>query len=242
MLLKKAQPVEIENVFRNDRVNKITAKKIHVVVLSDTHDQHKLNFLKPHIPGGDLLIHCGDFTDRKDWLQDNKIPQSVANFEQFLASLPQKHKVVIGGNHEIGFPNFTKEEIQNLLPSCTYLLDEEIIIEGLKIYGTPWTNSAMMGYSAPSQESRKKIWEKIPPNLDILVTHQPPFGHHDKNSFGKSVGCAELTEAVSEKNPRVHLFGHIHEGTGFSLGEKTLFVNAANFSSNCIFHFDYFYE
>jgi Icc-related predicted phosphoesterase len=32
---------------------------------------------------------------------------------------------------------------------------------------------------------------------------------------------------ISEINPLVNVFGHIHEGYGVELGDKTLFVNAS---------------
>lgn len=40
------------------------------------------------------------------------IPDAVIAFNKFLAKLPHKHKVVIAGNHEVGFNDMTVEYIQ----------------------------------------------------------------------------------------------------------------------------------
>lgn len=57
------------------------------------------------------------------------------------------------------------------------------------------------------------------PGVDIMLTHGPPFGILDKvrGSSGRmdsSVGCVHLLRAVKRAAPRLHVFGHIHEGYG----------------------------
>ena len=45
------------------------------------------------------------------------------------------------------------------------------------------------------------------------------------------VGCLDLLQEVQERiQPRVHIFGHIHEGYGISSDGKILFVNPASVS------------
>jgi Icc-related predicted phosphoesterase len=80
-------------------------------------------------------------------------------------------------------------------------------------------------------------WAAIPDDLDLLVTHGPPYGHGDQavplggvEGARRAVGCAELLQAVRRARPRVHVFGHIHEGHGVTLSDEargTRFVNAA---------------
>ena len=55
------------------------------------------------------------------------------------------------------------------------------------------------------------FWDKIPENVDILITHGPPQGYGDRILLGKHVGCPELMKRVAEVKPRYHFFGHIHE-------------------------------
>ena len=90
------------------------------------------------IPEGDVLLHTGDFTMRGN-------EQEVINFNQWLGSLPHKHKIVIAGNHELSFdPNFPKgkngnaEKMKALLTNCMYLEDSSVTVYGVKIYGSPY--------------------------------------------------------------------------------------------------------
>lgn len=72
-------------------------------------------------------------------------------------------------------------------------------------------------------------WEQIPLDTQILVTHTPPRGYNDKiRRGGLHVGCPVLREKVDTIKPLVHIFGHIHEGHGWSKSDdkKTVFVNA----------------
>jgi len=118
--------------------------------------------------------------------------------------LPHKHKIVIAGNHEIGFNKLTKEEIQKqILTHCVYLQDSEqnrpsrrnnctrcadycyefVLLEGIRFYGTPWTTSKNMAFSCPRELIGKK-WEVIPSGLDILITHLPPKDTFDLTPTG----------------------------------------------------------
>ncbi|CAD7969990.1 unnamed protein product [Amoebophrya sp. A25] len=81
-------------------------------------------------------------------------------------------------------------------------------------------------------------WARIPRETDILITHGPPFGRHDRvELLGETKehalfhsGCADLlTEVENRVRPLVHLFGHVHEDPGWSYNANgsTLFLNAA---------------
>lgn len=54
------------------------------------------------------------------------------------------------------------------------------------------------------------------PEIDIMLTHGPPVGVLDMvgRDLSEHVGCDHLFRAVKRARPRVHLFGHIHEGWG----------------------------
>lgn len=57
------------------------------------------------------------------------------------------------------------------------------------------------------------------PEIDIVVTHGPPYGVLDKvkgmsRGMNSSVGCQHLLRAARRCKPRLHAFGHIHEGWG----------------------------
>ncbi|KAF4552024.1 Calcineurin-like phosphoesterase-like protein 1 [Elsinoe fawcettii] len=74
------------------------------------------------------------------------------------------------------------------------------------------TNIAM---NPVDQNSRDDKPGRIPVgDIDIMMTHGPPYGRLDLTLRGPKVGCPHLLAAVSQVRPRLHCFGHIHEGWG----------------------------
>lgn len=189
---------------------------MRIVLISDTHNQlHKVA-----VPDGDLLIHAGDCTDRGG-------PRELARFNRDLGALPHRHKVIIAGNHDFGFER-TPAEARALLTSAIYLQDELCEIEGLRIYGAPWQPAFMdWAFNLPRGPALQERWDLIPSGLDILITHGPPRGHGDRLRIGESVGCDDLLAAIRRAQPRLHVFGHIHEGYGQTREGATLCVNAS---------------
>jgi 3',5'-cyclic AMP phosphodiesterase CpdA len=118
-----------------------------IVHISDTHD--KLDQLLHKIPNGDILCHTGDFSN-----QGGK--DSLLEFNQLLGQLPHKHKIVVFGNHDY-YQNIKPEEIQKYLTNAIYLQDSSVTVEGIKFYGSPWTN--MMSYCS---NNLKNVWSFIP--------------------------------------------------------------------------------
>lgn len=56
----------------------------------------------------------------------------------------------------------------------------------------------------------------IPDDVDIVMTHGPPYGILDDCAQG-NVGCLNLLQATRRVKPMLHCFGHIHEGNGAEL-------------------------
>jgi hypothetical protein len=50
--------------------------------------------------------------------------------------------------------------------------------------------------------------------VDIMITHGPPWQHLDKCDNGVEAGCPQLLRALDRVRPRLHCFGHIHEAWG----------------------------
>ncbi len=55
------------------------------------------------------------------------------------------------------------------------------------------------------------------PKVDVVITHGPPEGVLDRTTSKKRGGCEQLFVAVARARPRLHCFGHIHEGWGAKL-------------------------
>ncbi|MCF6191375.1 MAG: metallophosphoesterase family protein [Cocleimonas sp.] len=96
--------------------------------ISDTHSLHN----KLVLEAGDVLIHCGDFTN-KGSLED------AEDFADFMAKQDFSHKVVIAGNHDFCFEDDRVDEAEQLFKErdIIYLNDSGTEIEGLKIWGSP---------------------------------------------------------------------------------------------------------
>eukprot|EP00668_Euglena_longa_P016224 GGOE01020450.1.p1 GENE.GGOE01020450.1~~GGOE01020450.1.p1 ORF type:complete len:368 (+),score=95.13 GGOE01020450.1:85-1188(+) len=73
------------------------------------------------------------------------------------------------------YPNRT------VLRNAVVLQDTQIIVEGLKIYGTSWQSaySDRPFYVKRGKRIAEK-WAAIPEDVDVLVTHVPPYGRGDR--------------------------------------------------------------
>jgi Icc-related predicted phosphoesterase len=158
----------------------------------------------------------------------------VEKFANDLRKLPHPHKVVIAGNHDLSFENTPEKAREWLGDSCIYLQDSLVEVEGLKIYGSPWQPFfCNWAFNLKTREELKSKWDQIPEGIDILITHGPPHRTLDEviriyEDRTERVGCKELALAVERVKPRLHVFGHIHEGYGQLQRGETLFVNAAS--------------
>lgn len=119
--------------------------------------------------------------------------------------------------------------------SCTYLQDESYIHNnGIEFYGSPW--SPIHGRFWAFMKERDMIheqWDLIPESVDVLITHGPPLGRGDRVLWKRRnrAGCANLLHQIQTRiQPRLCVFGHIHEDAGTTFDGKTLYVNAANVS------------
>jgi Icc-related predicted phosphoesterase len=187
-----------------------------VAVFSDTHTLH----WKIKIPDADILIFAGDMTHcRTD--------REVVDFNDFLRSLPHKHKIVVAGNHDHRLADDPKKA-KLLLSDAVYLQDESVVVEGITIYGAPWNplinDYACDAFALPRGKVLKRKWDMIPSGIDILVTHAPPSGIFDRNG-PVSHGCTDLAAAVATLKPKYHIFGHIHNRHGAVKYGETWYVN-----------------
>ncbi|XP_049961164.1 metallophosphoesterase domain-containing protein 1 [Schistocerca serialis cubense] len=128
----------------------------------------------------------------------------------------------------------TTPNVKKCLTNCIYLQDEELVVYGLKIYGTPWQPEfCKWAFNVPRGAPCLEKWNKIPDDTDILVTHTPPIGHGDLCCSGVRAGCVELLTTVQQRvKPKYHVFGHIHEGYGITSDGKVIYINASTCDIN----------
>ena len=192
---------------------------MRLVLISDTHGLHDRI---PQLPQGDILVHAGDFMNAGYDLRE------LVSFNRWLGGQPFAHRVVCGGNHDRLFENAPRQA-RSLLSNGIYLEDSGGTIAGLSFWGSPYTPEFLhWAFMYPRGKEANVHWDHIPNALDVLVTHGPPHGILDQTtSDGPHLGCEELLQAVRQKGPKVHVFGHIHGGAGIRSEGNTLFVNAA---------------
>lgn len=187
-----------------------------IILISDTHNQHE----KLILPRGDMIIHAGDISGSGSYSE-------VMSFIQWFSQLEYKYKIFIAGNHDF---LFEKLNMSHTLPDAvTYLQDSLVEIEGLRIYGSPYTP---VFYDWAFMKNRgteiKQIWDLIPDKLDILVTHGPPYQILDQNAYAEHTGCKDLLNRVKEVKPSIHVFGHLHESYGMVEIFETRYFNASS--------------
>lgn len=188
---------------------------MRIVCVSDTHGFHN----KTEVPPGDVLVHGGDCTMHGS-LED------VEEFNHWLGTLPHRNKVVIAGNHDFCFQQ-QPAEARARITNATYLEDSGCEIEGLTFHGSPWTPTFYdWAFMLPDADLAAK-WALIPPGVDVLVTHGPPFNILDFTNRGDHAGSATLEERVRAVKPRLHVFGHIHEAAGRLELNGTTHINAS---------------
>jgi len=199
-----------------------------IVCISDTHGRHK----KLEVPKGDVLVCTGDVTPRGEM-------DMIMSFLNWFNDQPHKHKVFIAGNHDWCFCNgdtcIVLDEIRGM-ENVHYLEDSEVVIDGVKFYGTPWQPEfCNWAFNLPRGGHLSEKWEMIPDDTDVLLTHGPPnsildvvVGREEEN-----LGCVELYyEVVSRVFPRAHIFGHIHSSHGVEILNNTKFINASVLDEN----------
>ena len=192
---------------------------MRIVCLSDTHLIHRKGAIE--VPDGDLLVHAGDATYRGK-------PKEIRQFNDWFAGLPHRHKIFVAGNHDFGFEREPDAARALLDSSITYLMDAEVVIEGLRIWGSPWQPWFHdWAFNLPRGPDIRAKWQLIPAGIDVLITHGPPLGIGDRTVFGDDVGCADLLDEIRSRiKPRLHVFGHIHEGYGRYQQDGVTYVNA----------------
>ena len=177
--------------------------------ISDTHTYHGL--LK--VPEGiDMVIHSGDATNPRDPYASE---QEMLNFISWFGSLPIKHKVFVAGNHDLCIERNLITKIDFMKNGIVYLENDYTEVEGIKIWGSPFTPTFGQGWAFNKKRSAlHDIWKEIPDDVDIVVVHGPPKGildlaYHQLNCI-EFCGDEALRKRMYLLKPKLCLFGHIH--------------------------------
>lgn len=170
----------------------------------------------PKVPDCDILLLAGDYTPNISGMtMEDKIRWYDTNFRYWLMELSSRNIKVVGiaGNHDRFFDNKVHESLSPF--DWVYLEDSLVEINGLKIWGSPWSLTYGSFPFMGNEEFLKDKYKGIPDGVDILINHGPPYGILDKNDVDDNCGSKSLVEVIKRVKPKTVIFGHIHEGYGF---------------------------
>lgn len=161
---------------------------LNIFAFSDTHGSHR----KLQVPENVDILICGG-----DVVEDNLEGDEYDDFVEWFASLPCKWKIFVPGNHELSFEIGRADGIIQRMTNrgITVLEDAIIDCDGVII-------ASISGSSSISDDD-------IPEGIDIIVTHNPPYGILDENA-----GSVNILDFILKAKPKCHLFGHIHSTAG----------------------------
>jgi len=192
--------------------------------ISDTHGKHEHLTSKGMgniLGSGDVLVHAGDVSNV------GKVHE-IKDFLDWFSNTDFTHKIFIAGNHDFGF-----ELVHDIAPEYKengvhYLYDSEVVIDGVKFYGSPWQPEFYdWAFNLPRGEKLAEKWALISDDTDILITHGPAAGMLDWVPNGIQVGCQDLFHRVMKVQPKIHVCGHIHYAYGQKNFNGVEFLNAS---------------
>lgn len=182
---------------------------LKIVCISDTHGYHdKLN-----LDSGDILIHAGDF------MTCGYKESEVQDFLKWFAQQNFEYKVLVAGNHDRYVEDYFHKFLKELekYPSITYLEDSGVVIAGINFWGSPNQKYFYNWAFNRSEAFMEDVFNIIPSDTDILITHAPALGRLDHLENGQSVGERTLRDKITTdlKQLKFHIFGHIHNAYGY---------------------------
>jgi predicted phosphodiesterase len=197
---------------------------VKIIAIADQH-----GYLDFTLPEGDIVIHagdvCPDFGPRTQtgsarqeaWLRKKWLPWVGNDLHRLYATF---------GNHD-----FVSRHFGN-----PFFVDRSIERDGYKIWFSPWSNQFLQWAWMKEPAELAEVYAKIPDDVDVLVSHQPPYGYGDQvppQYIGLNedpeghVGSKELLKTIERVAPKVVICGHIHNGRGTYQHRDTLIYNVS---------------
>jgi len=203
-----------------------------ILHISDTHGFHEQLTDKWNWEEIDLVIHSGD--ESNSIVPEINFHESL-NFFSWFKDLPVKNKIFIAGNHSTAIEKRLITPADIFSYGIIYLENSLTEVNGIKIYGSPYTPTFGNWSFMRARHKLDKLWSQIPENTDILVVHGPAKGVLDlswsKDGYLEYCGCKSLFNHVNKIKPKIFQFGHIHDGEeiynyGCKKHNETLFINS----------------
>ncbi|CAK7240764.1 MAG: hypothetical protein STHCBS139747_002211 [Sporothrix thermara] len=216
--------------------------RTQILILSDTHGEPLPPCRQPRCRP-DLVLHCGDLTHESklhelrttlDLLKTLDAPLTlvVAGNHDFTLDEPMfRRKILEAGL--AGEPDLVAREYgrygeaRQLFDAARESHNIHLLDEGTHRF-TLANGAAVSVYASPFTTSPEADWGfqfgpadghafAIEEGTDIVLTHSPPAGMLDRSPEHGMLGIPGLFQAVARARPRLHCFGHVHNGWGAKL-------------------------
>nr|OQO22404.1 hypothetical protein B0A51_12203 [Rachicladosporium sp. CCFEE 5018] len=214
--------------------------KTSFLIISDTHNFEIASAeegcpLAQKMPRVDVLLHCGDLTQVGGLSAYRKALE-------LLGPIDAELKLVIPGNHDISLDgehwatHLDEDDEPEEHDQAVEIMTGKLATDAGVTYLTEGThhftlkNGATFSLFASPYQPERGEWafgyprnadhfaSKVPENTDIMMTHGPSMGTLDLiPNRNEHVGCHSLLKAVERAGPKMHCFGHIHEGYGYEV-------------------------
>jgi Icc-related predicted phosphoesterase len=190
-----------------------------ITVTSDLHG------ILPKINPTELLIICGDISPlhiqnnvpaMQNWLK--------GTFKKWIDEAPCDKVIMVPGNHDYILYHMQSDEEKSDFERIFFcklkcLWNEFYEYEGLRIFGTPYCKIFGTWSFMALPDRLTDYFNKINPNLDILITHDPVYNLGDTDlAHGEHHGNVQLRQRLDELDegckglPKYCFSGHFHEG------------------------------
>lgn len=206
-----------------------------IKIMSDTHGFHH----EESMASVDMLIHCGDASNHIDPVFNE---HEFLSFWRWFEMYPAETKIYVPGNHDSWLASpMSKNFKKNLTENICILIDKTVYLQGLKIFGSPYTPRYGAWHFMVDREKIYKRWKLIESGTDIVITHGPPKGILDttteRDGRLKHAGDGGLYNKIDEVHPRLHCFGHIHDDNnnynhGIFKKDGITYINASQVIDN----------
>lgn len=171
-----------------------------------------------------VVFICGDISPLNIQANDKKMKKWLSEtFKPWCEALPCNKVFFIAGNHDwicLRNPDFMFS-VFSPDDKVTYLCHGRASFttedgKEYSIFGTPYCKLFGNWAFMKSDSELTRLYSEIPENLDILLTHDQPYGYGDilmDNvvwNTGDHIGNKPLAKVIIEKRPRFQFNGHLH--------------------------------
>lgn len=82
------------------------------------------------------------------------------------------------------------------------------------VFGSPYSPRNGLWAFKYDPDQASDLWDQVPLETDVVVTHTPPHQHCDESRTKAATGCEVLRQTMWRVRPSLLICGHVHEGRG----------------------------